>query len=291
MPKGLQKILAKSLQQNASDRYQDIVDFMTDVSTYLHSPALLKENKELDPLSDLSESLRQAQLSLTPKSPPSWPDIDIGFSSHRSMTTSGVYYDFFTLPNNSYGIIIGEPSIKESPGILYSSVLRGMVRALSRVIQDPQAMTKVLNSLLLEDPMKQQFSFTYLLLKPKENRFSYISCKCAHLFYQACGSQELTPIITKNPKLCADSSAEFTQHTQPWHPGDSLRLYAALGAQHPSNDPLFTKEQIESCLMETSGLTSQKQADAFIRKAKLSLSKTADERSVVFLSLIRHPSV
>lgn len=49
MPKGIQKILAKALQQKPEDRYQDIVDFMTEISSYLHSPALLKENKELDP--------------------------------------------------------------------------------------------------------------------------------------------------------------------------------------------------------------------------------------------------
>jgi hypothetical protein len=290
MPKGLQKILAKSLQQNPSDRYQDIVDFMTDVSTYLHSPALLKENKELDPLSDLSESLRQAQLSLIPQSPPAWPGMDIGFSSHKSLTISSVYYDFFSLANHSYGMIIGEPSIKGSPGIVYSSVLRGMVRALSKAGNEPKEMAKELNALLTEDPMRQQFSFSYLHLQPKENQFSYLSCNCGHLFYQPCGSQELTPILTENQALGATPSTDFAQVTHPWLPGDALRLYAALGAHHPSKTPLFTKEEIENWMMEASGLPSQKQADTFMRKAKLALSQTADERSVIFLNLIRQPS-
>ena len=85
---------------------------MTDVSAYLHSPALLKENKELDPFSDLSESLRQAQHSLVPQSPPIWPKFEIGIATYKSLGTSSLYYDFFTLPEQTYGIIIGEPSVK-----------------------------------------------------------------------------------------------------------------------------------------------------------------------------------
>lgn len=37
MPKGFQKILSKALQPNISDRYMDIVDFISDLSSYAHS--------------------------------------------------------------------------------------------------------------------------------------------------------------------------------------------------------------------------------------------------------------
>ena len=43
MPKGIQKILFNCLQPNIIDRYQDIVDFISDVSSYLNSSALQKE--------------------------------------------------------------------------------------------------------------------------------------------------------------------------------------------------------------------------------------------------------
>lgn len=287
MPKGLQKILAKALQQKEEDRYQDIVDFMTDVSAYLHSPALLKENKELDPLSDLSESLRQAQHSLVPQYAPNWPKIDIAVSTYKSLSTSSLYYDFFALPNHNYGIIVGEPSIKGSPGIVYSSVLRGMVRALCQLTQQPQELAAVLNALLIADPMKQQFSFSYLLLQPRENLFRFISCQCGHLWVQPAGSSTLVPVISDNPSLGADSQAAFSEVEHPWNRGDGLTFYASLGSQFPSKDPLFTMEQLQSCLNETLQSSAQKQADAFLRKAKFTLSRSSDERSVIFLSLIR----
>ena len=287
MPKGLQKILAKALQLKPEDRYQDIVDFMTDVSAYLHSPALLKENKELDPLSDLSESLRTAQLSLVPQTAPLWPKMDIGIATYKSLSTSSIYYDFFTLPHQNFGIIIGEPSIKGSPGIVYSSVLRGMVRALCRLTQNPQELATVLNSLLLDDPMKQHFSFSYLFLQPNEHRFRFISCRCGYLWAQPEGTSLLEPIISINPSLGADPHANFIEVEHTWNPGDSLIFYASLGSQFPSKDPLFTQDQLQACLNGVAHAAAQKKADAFLRKAKVSLSRTADERSVIFLSINR----
>jgi serine/threonine protein kinase len=288
MPRGLQKILAKALQQRPEDRYQDIVDFMTDVSAYLHSPALLKENKELDPLSDLSESLRQAQLSLVPQISPVWPKFEIGLATYKSLGTSSLYYDFFTLPEQTFGIIIGEPSVKGSPGIVYSSVLRGMVRALCQLTKQPQEMTTVLNALLLEDPMKQHFSFSYLILLPKENLFRFISCQCGHLFYKASSSSSLKPIISDNPSLGADPHAHFVEIEHPWNVGDTLLLYATLGVQFTaSKNTLFTQEELQASLEETSPSSAQRQADSILRRAKVRLSRTLDERSVVFLNLMR----
>ncbi len=288
MPKGLQKILAKSLQQKAEDRYQDIVDFMTDVSAYLHSPALLKENKELDPLSDLSESLRQAQHSLVPINPPAWANFEIGLATYRSLGTSSLYYDFFTLPEQAYGIIVGESSIKGSPGIVYSSVLRGMVRALCQLTRNPQEMATVLNTLLMEDPMKQHFSFSYLIFLPQQNIFRFISCQCGHLWFKAASSDSLRPLNSNNPSLGIDSGADFQEIEQPWHIGDTILLYASsLGLQSANPEALFTKAELQSSLKGAPHLSAQWQVNSILRRAKINLSRTSDERSVVFLNLIR----
>lgn len=288
MPKGLQKILAKALQFRPEDRYQDIVDFMTDISAYLHSPALLKENKELDPLSELSESLRQAQTSLIPQAPPLWPQLDIGLALYKSLGPSSLYYDFFQLANQTYGIIIGEPSIKGSPGIVYSSVFRGMVRSLCPLTQHPKELAAALNSVLLDDPMKQHFSFSYLLLSPRENFCRYISCRCGHLWYQAAQSPTLVPILTDNPSLGTNADAQFMEIEYPWHVGDRLMFYASLGIQSANQEALFSQELLQKSLEEFSEPSSQWQADAILRKAKVHLSRATDEQSVVFLSLLRN---
>jgi serine/threonine protein kinase len=286
MPKKVQKILTKCLQQDPTERYQDIVDFMTDISAYLYSPTLLKENKELDPLSDLSDSLRHAQYSLVPQKPPQWGKIEVGFASYKSLGASSLYYDFFNLSNDAYGIIIGEPSIKGAPGIVYSSVLRGMVRALCQLTYKPEEMATVLNALLLDDPMKQQFAFSYLLLFPQENLFRFISCSSGHLWYYSEFSQSLTPIVSDNLTLGSTSETCFVEIAHSWNVGDTLLFYASSEVQTTVAEPLFTKEQLEISLEETP--IPQKQVDALLRRVKINSSRLSDERSVVLLNLRRN---
>lgn len=285
MPKGLHKILAKALQPKPADRYQDIVDFMTDISSYLYSPAFSKENKELDPLGELSESLRQAQYSLVPHDPPIWNNVEIGLSTYKSLGVSSLYYDFFTLPQQAYGIIIGEPSVKGSPGVVYTSVLRGMVRALSQLTQRPEEMATVLNSLLIEDPMKQQFAFSYLVLLPKENRIRYISCGCGHLWYIPQGSLKMKPLLSTNSSLGIHSQVRFTEIEHPWQKGDTLIYYTALNYQTASETPLFTDDLLQASLEETYLNSPQRQVDTILRKTKVNLSRTSVECSLILLSV------
>ncbi len=288
MPKGLQKILTKTLQKQPENRYQDVVDFMTDVSTYLHSPALLKENKELDPLSDLSESLREAQLCLVPHTPPVWPQIEIGMATYKSLGIASLYHDFFRLPTDTYGIIIGEPSIKGPPGIVYASVLRGMVRALSQLTTQPQEMATVLNELLLEDVMKQSFSFSYLVLDCPNNVFRFISCMCGRLWRIKANSATLIPIISENSALGMQTHSTYTQIEEAWNVGETLLFYASLGTLAEVDQSIFSQENLEKTLMEIPLDSSpQKQVETILRKAKVSLSRLSDERSVVLLSLKR----
>lgn len=287
MPKGLQKILSKCLQPDPENRYQDIVDFMTDISDYLHSPSLSKENKELDPLSDLSESLRHAQQSLVPQYPPRWTKHDVGLASYKSLATSSLYYDCFTLPDDTFGIIIGEPTVKGSPGVVYSSVLRGMVRALSPLTQHPQEIATVLNTLLIEDPMKQYFSFCSLVLLPLENRFRFISCRSGCLWYRSAKISVLEAIDSFNSLLGSDPYANFTEVEHAWNPGDSLVLYASQDPEKSTEDALFRKEELETFLNENPLSPSQKHVDNILRKVKVKLSRTSEDKSLVLFHLIR----
>lgn len=277
MPKKLQKILSKALQPKPEDRYQDIVDFMSDISGYLHSPALSKETQELAPLSDLSDSLKQAQHFLTPLSAPEWPQIEIGFACYKNFGVTSYYYDFLELPKGAYGVIIGEPSIRGTPGIIYTSILRGMFRSLCKFTQETAELATVLNTLLIEDPIKQIFSFCYLILMPNENLIRYISCGCGQLWHLSKNQTEPIPLKSENPSLGISSESHFIDLQYQWNKGDSIFLSVSAG-----NSPLSTEFQLQ-------GITEapQKHVDAVIRRAKIALSTNSDERALFLLHLKR----
>src|SRR5262249_43428337 len=124
MPPGIQKILAKALQPKAEDRYQDVVDFISDISKYLASPEIKREIKEKDQIEMLSNNLKRAQQTLSPNQAPDWAGITSGIASHKGLNIFGMYYDFFQLPNNCFGVLMGEPTSRGVEGFIYTSVLR-----------------------------------------------------------------------------------------------------------------------------------------------------------------------
>ncbi len=287
LPRGLQKILGKALQPDPKDRYQDIVDFIADISDYLHSPALIRENKELDPLSELSESLHQAHQSLEPKKLPHWPFVAIGFTSYKSLGATNLYYDFFDLPDKAYGIIIGQPCIKGAAGVLNISVLRGMARALCRFTQSPEELTAVLNSLIVDDPMHPEFAFSYLILLPKENMLRYISCGCGNLWHIPEGGVSPQKVVANHNTIGKDRHETFKEVTLPWNPGDSLFYYTCLGSTQFIDIPLFSDEDIQSIITSTDKESPQAQVDLTVRKAKIALTQHPEENSLVVFSLRR----
>jgi hypothetical protein len=286
MPKGLQKILSKCLQPRAEDRYQDIVDFMTDLSAYLHSPSLLKENKELDPLSELSESLRQAQATLIPQDPPDWPPIEIGLATYKKMGASSLYFDFVKLPDQEFGVLIGDCSVKGSPGIFYTTLLRGMARALCKLTNHPQELATVLNSLLLEDNIGYRFPFCYLILSPHKNQCRFISCGCGQLFTFTNDSQGFLSIPCQNPLLGIEPHLELKQIEQDWKEGEMLLLETVFGPTQ-SPESLISPFLLERADIKINQTMPQRLADDLIRSIKIRLSQSKEEKSVVILSFQR----
>lgn len=287
MPKGIHKILTKALQAKVEDRYQDIVDFMNDLNSYMHSPALAKENKESAPLSDLSENLKHAQQHLIPQNSPQWPQCTTAFATYKSTSFSNLFYDFIELSPQTYGIVMGEPSMKGTPSLVYTSVLRGMTRALTQLTQKPEEIALALNSLLLEDPMKQAFSLSYLLLFPEENLFRFISCGCGHLWYLKNNSKKADSIVSNQQVLGVNPKAEFTQIQHPWMPGDTLIFSGCIEAKDDKEILLPNEEQFSSWIEEIAQATPQEQVDYLIRKIKITLRQATNDESVFIFSIKR----
>lgn len=285
MPKGLQKILSKALQPKVVDRYQDVVDFITDISAYLNSALLQKEKKESDQFSELAEHLQQAQMALIPHAVPKWPKMELGLVYHKEAKASGLYYDFFALPKETYGILLAESSALGAEGLVYTAVLRGMIRALSHLTSQTSELISLLNEFLLKDPMEQMFTLSYLLLLPNENQFHYISCGSGNLWHFPAGAEVPHRIMTENVALGVTEKATFQQVTQNWNVGDNL-LLSSFSSPIASSEK-EAAEQFQQTLIENLYLPPQKQVEAVFRKAKFVSGSLSEERSHVLISIHR----
>lgn len=287
MPKGLQKILNKALQPNPQDRYQDIVDFISEVSSYLNSTNMLKEKIAGDQFKEFLENLRTAQGILTP-SPPEWKGIDIGLSSLKGQYSYGTYYDFLSFPDGSYGIVIGEALSKSAEGVVYTAILRGMTHALWKLTNNPAELAGMLNNLIISEKVDQVFAFNYLVLSPSEDKLDYIACGQGNLWKINAESVKPIKIDTENPGIGFKADTVFNSASSSWKVNDRLILTSFGNNLEKKAADNFSDQLLEKTIEESISPSSQKMVDVILRKTTLSIIKPFQERSLTVVILTRN---
>lgn len=221
MPKGMQKILVKALQPNIKDRYQDIVDFIVDVSNYLNSEAFEKDKVVKDHLSELSESLRRSQILLNGEKAPAWKELNIQVSTYSSQTISGVYYDFLELEHGQYGIVFAESSLKGVEGLFFCSIFRGLLKGLYKNFPNLSDLALMLNQHITQDGLDKLFNFNYLLIDKNTHTVRYLICGQSFLWIKP---DQKSPFkaVSENPSLGADINSKFQQQQMDLRPNDAF---------------------------------------------------------------------
>ena len=288
MPQGLQKILAKALQPKQEDRYQDIVDFITDLSSYLNSERIQMEKKGVDYISEISEHLHQVHAALMSKHPPNnWKGMDVGLVHHRGFGIPAVYSDFFTISEEKYGVIFSESTAKGVKGVVYTAGFRGMVRSLDKSQAKPGDLAIRLNRLITEDEQQQLFIMSYLVFIPDENQFQYISCGYGNLWYLPAGVENPQKIVSENIGLGVDKLATFEDITHVWNPGDMI-MFNTLQTSADTEKLGISDEVVRQILMENHHLPPQKQTEILLRKMNTINPKLFEERAISIMIIQRH---
>lgn len=278
MPRGLQKILQKMLQPNPDDRYQDVVDVIADISSYKGSLMIQKDKMVGDPVSEMAENMKRAQMTLLASASPTWSGLEIGLAGHQGIGLSGIYYDFLELPEGSYGIIMGESASQGAEGVIYTGVLRGLVRALSRLTTKPIELVAILNDILFRDSMNQRFSLNYLVIEPASNQLRYISCGYGNLWQIKPNSPELIKITAANPPIGSAPDTVFEEKTAEWNVGDCLIFNTVAG---------LSEDIFERAVAESRDKPPQRQVESIIRKLQTTSRKVFQERSISLVSILR----
>lgn len=286
MPKGLQKIFNKTLQFSPQDRYLDIVDFITDITDYLHSTHIQKERKVGDQLSELSENLNKAQKLLLPSGLPNWPHIQLGLGSYQSFGFSGIYYDFLNVAPGKYGIVMGRASTKGAEGIVYTATVRGLARAFVQRVLHPAEFVSLLNNQLVDDPMNTIFAMSYLLIDGETDQLHYISCGAGSLWHIQEGIETPTKVTTDNIALGVEAKAPFISTPLTWKTGDSLYMLSSQGIIDPHmEDKDYGDKLFRKILSENYHQPPQKVVDSFFRTIKISASRHLIENTIALIGL------
>jgi serine/threonine protein kinase len=268
IPKNLRKILKKMLEASPKERYEDIVDVITDISNYVISPEFLQDRTGEEEKKDFLEQLEKIETFFTPASAPKWTDIDIGIV--KPLVNRGLYYDFIKLPDNSQLIILAY----EENGDLESIVHLASLRATFRTLIDlhfRQTHIKPfhtaeflfqLNNILVGDHLKTLLHFSLIHLFPLTHAFAFSSSEKNTLWHLPRELNKPRLLSTPATKLGKQSNTNFSTTTDNWQEGDHIILHtsfhkalqeselSAIIASHKNLSALHEAEAIYEALLK-----------------------------------------
>lgn len=288
VPKGLQRILAKALQPKVQDRYEDIVDFIKELTDYLASSELKKDMRGSDYLGELSENLKEAQSLLVPEKLPDWPRIKVALASNSNTAISAVYYDFFQQRDGVFTVVMGESLATGVEGLLYIAILRGMIRSLAHSTEKPIDLVAALNERIIEEGKDQSYALSYLSLYPAEEKFLYISCGYSPLWYIPAGTAHPRRLSADNIALGISSNLEFMEVESNFNVGDTVILHTfQAGLSKDKAELEYDEGQFVEALQENSLLAPKQQVETIFRRVLKKEERALFERPLTLISLSR----
>lgn len=246
IPRQLQKILSKCLQPMPQDRYQDVVDFIADISSYLNSGIRAQE-----PLETSAEPLIPS--SFYPKKAPEWKGIEIGYAHSAHCP----YYDFLELPEEKKLLLMASSINEGAQGALQDSLVRGLIRYLFP--QNPSLIQslEILNHTITSDPMAPVIRLAALSFDPLAHSLSFAACGFGAL-WKLSSHSSWERIPSENIALGIDVQAQYHQTFHPIEAHDLFLFCNETNLDFSSVDPvdfLTCQNAAESLIQKISSLS------------------------------------
>ncbi len=122
------------------------------------------------------EMARAVQKSLLPTQPPSIPGFTLVADWRSAREVAGDFYDFFSLPDGRWGIVLADVSGKGAPAALYMAMTRSLIRSEAGRHTDPSAVLTEVNRRLLAESSNEMFvTVFYAVLDPVLRSLTYAS--------------------------------------------------------------------------------------------------------------------
>ncbi|MEM8727687.1 MAG: protein kinase [Chlamydiota bacterium] len=269
LPTDLQAIIGKAIAPSLKERYQDIVDFITDVSTYLNKE---QKRKKGEGIKEVWDHLETSQLKLLPTEVPKWSAFDIGLAKPDRESTLGSYYDFIRFADQTYCILMGkyvEPCVE---ALSYIGLLKGMIQSLTREyitsadshFESIPFMT-ALNEMIAAQNLDSNFILKLLYLSPSINRFSSIACGGAPLMHLPIETKTPHFLANQNPPLGQELNHEFYETTESWTEGDLLVSHSFDTEFSSEKDHRNFEDGLKKVVEENLPLSAQSQAREILR--------------------------
>lgn len=118
---------------------------------------------------------REIQQGLLPRRKPHLPGYEVEAVWQSAREMAGDFYDYFTLNDQSFGVVIADVSDKGAPSALFMAVARSMIRSYAYAGLPPRETLRQTNDLILDDAESGMFVTVYHSVFYQEGRSIHIN--------------------------------------------------------------------------------------------------------------------
>jgi len=147
----------------------------SDVAVAVHNARRFQqEQRQREQMSSEAHEARTIQQALLPKSSPYIPGFAVSGLSISAGAVGGDWYDFISLRDGRWGLVLADVSGKGMAAALLMSATRGMLRSLAEANCSPGEVLGKLNCLLVGDfPAGRFVTMVYAILDPASRTLTF----------------------------------------------------------------------------------------------------------------------
>lgn len=221
-PKGLQQILLKALQPKPEDRYDDTVDFVSDLLNYLHSEQIEKDLRPQDKLIEEVDSLKKLSKEWFQPPFPNWKKINIKAMWDADLSFPRLAWDF--LDNDTHQAFIFFECLNASiTNAIPLSWIKGILESKKELLEYPEGLAMFLNKSLLKSPGSLPYIFACLSFNKKNLSVNFTSAGGLEMTLLSQTSK--TTFGKKQLPLGIEESYPFKSHTLIFKEHDKIFIH------------------------------------------------------------------
>ncbi len=229
IPKKLRRILEKALEEDPKKRYQDIVDFITDLSEYLKSYSELKDTKAHENYDEFYTSLINTDRLFLIKAIPNWKHLQIAIKYDTTISCFGLYVDFFQLSENIFACILAKSEKRDLESYIHTSILRGYIKMAMSIAKlkkefSPSAILSDISTALLQDEMDEKFFINLIVMNLDKDQLLYSNSFDADSYFVDNAIEKCSKLTINNQLLTKDINLSFVDTTLNFKVGDEIIL-------------------------------------------------------------------
>ncbi|OGN60409.1 MAG: hypothetical protein A3F40_00730, partial [Chlamydiae bacterium RIFCSPHIGHO2_12_FULL_27_8] len=172
IPKHFRKILEKTLKIDPKDRYEKVVDLITDISEYLKKEDE-KEDEQGEGLDIVYDAIKKREDSLI-KTSYNFKNLSISVFKEDLINLNSVYLDFFSITENVLAVVFFKTVEKDIDSFLSLLNFQGFVKMLfkTKKITTSSELLNLLNTFIEKESFKGMISnVTFIDLEKDEVRY------------------------------------------------------------------------------------------------------------------------